>query len=590
MRKSIVMLASLVVVVGTMPAMTRPGNVVEAAEEDEGVQIKPGSALDLLRKEVEKHEMTRVLSAKKAVEANAAAKVRRRRGIDLSDWLKAHYLRNHPEARVVALAAVQDPTEGFPLALESLQSWMLRHQDLRPDAAPKARAAARVGVGPNVRISGANTTPRSESDIRINYGNPNQIISGSNNLGESRQAQFFSSDGGVTWGQTTLPLLPGDSLHSDPTVDWATDGTAWATTIGIDASTTILQMRAYRFNRRRSDLDVRRHLFGRQELCGQAVDVDRPQRDLTVQGQHLRHLAQQPAGLCQPAALERLGPPLQVTGAETTGTAIGGDITTNANGEVFAVWPDTGSRNLFIAKSTDGGATFKGPSAGAGPEALAKTFGSFQISVPAFANRSMLIYASIAAFRNGTRNDVYVSWPDLSGEPGCDTPTSEPAGDVNSPCKSRIWFTRSVNGGATWEAARIVNPLPDASDQFNHRLAVDPQSGTLGIIYYGTGTGTNRTKTNLFFQASVNNGTTWSSVTQVSTAPTDETASPADLLNQYGDYNGLSVAGDVFFPCWTDRRDNESEAIFSAKISVTKDASGARVVILSGAPAKQPGK
>lgn len=242
MRKSIVMLASLVVVVGTMPAMTRPGNVVEAAEEDEGVQIKPGSALDLLRKEVEKHEMTRVLSAKKAVEANAAAKVRRRRGIDLSDWLKAHYLRNHPEARVVALAAVQDPTEGFPLALESLQSWMLRHQDLRPDAAPKARAAARVGIGPNVRISGANTTPRSESDIRINYGNPNQIISGSNNLGESRQAQFFSSDGGVTWGQTTLPLLPGDSLHSDPTVNWATDGTAWATTIGIDASTTILQM------------------------------------------------------------------------------------------------------------------------------------------------------------------------------------------------------------------------------------------------------------------------------------------------------------------------------------------------------------
>lgn len=306
MRKSIVMLASLVVVVGTMPAMTRPGNVVEAAEEDEGVQIKPGSALDLLRKEVEKHEMTRVLSAKKAVEANAAAKVRRRRGIDLSDWLKAHYLRNHPEARVVALAAVQDPTEGFPLALESLQSWMLRHQDLRPDAAPKARAAARVGVGPNVRISGANTTPRSESDIRINYGNPNQIISGSNNLGESRQAQFFSSDGGVTWGQTTLPLLPGDSLHSDPTVNWATDGTAWATTIGIDASTTILQMRLP-VNRRRSDLDVRRHLFGRQELCGQAVDVDRPQRDLTVQGQHLRHLAQQPAGLCQPAALERLG-------------------------------------------------------------------------------------------------------------------------------------------------------------------------------------------------------------------------------------------------------------------------------------------
>src|SRR5262249_9193190 len=152
----------------------------------------------------------------------------------------------HPEARVAALAAPEDPTEGFPLALESLQSWMLQHQDLRPGPAPKAAAAAKVAVGPNVRISGKNTTPRSESDIRVNFGNPKQIISGSTHLGESRQAQFFSGDGGATWGQTTLPLLSGDSLHSDPTVDWTSDGTAWATTIGIDASTTNLQMRSYR--------------------------------------------------------------------------------------------------------------------------------------------------------------------------------------------------------------------------------------------------------------------------------------------------------------------------------------------------------
>lgn len=50
--------------------------------------------------------------------------------------------------------------------------------------------------------------------------------------------------------------------------------------------------------------------------------------------------------------------PLQVSGSETTGTAIGGDIKTNANGDVFAFLPDTGSRNLFVAKSTNGGVSF----------------------------------------------------------------------------------------------------------------------------------------------------------------------------------------------------------------------------------------
>src|SRR5206468_9190589 len=83
--------------------------------------------------------------------------------------------------------------------------------------------------------------------------------------------------------------------------------------------------------------------------------------------------------------------PIQVSGDETTGTAIGSDITTNAAGDVFAVWPDTGSQTLFIVKSIDGGATFRGPHSNAGPEAVARTFGSFQIAVPSFAKRAMLI-------------------------------------------------------------------------------------------------------------------------------------------------------------------------------------------------------
>ena len=86
------------------------------------------------------------------------------------------------------------------------------------------------------RISGASTTSRSEADIRVNYGNTQQIIAASNDIGNSTQAQFFSTDGGTTWGQNTVTLQAGDSFNSDPAVDWTSDGTAWTVTIGINAS------------------------------------------------------------------------------------------------------------------------------------------------------------------------------------------------------------------------------------------------------------------------------------------------------------------------------------------------------------------
>jgi hypothetical protein len=56
---------------------------------------------------------------------------------------------------------------------------------------------------------------------------------------------------------------------------------------------------------------------------------------------------------------------------------------------------------------------------------------------------------------------------------------------------------------------------------------------------------------------------------------TDETTTGADTGNQYGDYNGMSVAKGLFFPSWTDRRDNKAEAIFTAQITVTKNDAGA---------------
>jgi hypothetical protein len=563
MRKLYAM-AAFVVAVGCLSSERGEGRPEPAGS---AVPIQPDSALAHLIAEAKQHPAAMLASASKT---NNGRRIRS----DLPTWLRAHYMRNH--TAVLTAAQAKDPTGGFPLALDTLYAWMLRHQNLQPSP-PSAAVTPVSSVGPNLRISGQQNGPRSESDIRINFNNPLKIIAASNNIENGRQAQFYSANGGTTWGQTTLPLQAGDSTHSDPTVDWTSDGTAWATTIGISAGSTSLQMRSYKSSDGGQHWTFDGTFSGGQSSADkQMVWVDHsatsPHKDTIYAVWHNG----------QPAFLNRRTStgwqaPLQVSGVETTGTAIGSDITTNADGDVFAVWPDTGSQKLFMVKSTSGGVNY------GAPVQVGQTFGSFQIHVPAFAERGALIGVSIAAFKGGGRNDVYASWVDLSGVDGATTPDNEPGTDVNSAFKSRIWFNRSQDGGATWGTPQKVNDLNEKSDQFNQKLVVDPDTGILGIVYYQTGTGADRKKTNLVFQCSANNGTTWSTpATVVTTAMTDETTVNADLGNQYGDYNGLSVAKGVFFPSWTDRRNNEAEEIYTAKITVTKNAAGVLTATVAG--------
>jgi hypothetical protein len=66
-------------------------------------------------------------------------------------------------------------------------------------------------------------------------------------------------------------------------------------------------------------------------------------------------------------------------------------------------------------------------------------------------NRDVLIYASGAAYRTAAENLVYCCWVDLSGDSGC-TSGSGRGSSVTSTCKSRIWFSRSVDDSRMCQA------------------------------------------------------------------------------------------------------------------------------------------
>jgi len=274
------------------------------------------------------------------------------------------------------------------------------------------------------------------------------------------------------------------------------------------------------------------------------------------------------------------GAPIQISGAETTGTAIGCDVKTNSAGDAFVFYPDTGSSRIYYVKSTNGGTSWSAPAT------AAATIDSYDIGVPAFASRRELIYATGGAYKAGTTNNVYVAYNDLTGATGCTAPANEPGTNAASTCKTRIWVARSTNGGTSWTKA-MINNQASLNDQFNPWLAVDETTGRVSVMYYDTVNDSTRKKSDVYYQTSTDGAVTWSTPTKVTTAMTDETAASANLGNQYGDYNGMSGYNNIFLPSWTDRRNNAKEEIWTASISETTVSCPAVSAFVSG-PSSEP--
>ncbi|HSS47410.1 MAG TPA: sialidase family protein, partial [Thermoanaerobaculia bacterium] len=501
MRKLSLLIVVLMLSLFASAAFAAPGPAAWPSIDKQlrQARVQPGSALEALIFDNQDFKMLR------AEEVNDH--------IPVPLWLRIYWRKGHPET----VYSAADPTGGYPHVLKEVYEWMLTHQELRPHSADEPQApgrddddlgviAAKSTVGTNLRTSGAQTSPRSESDIRINYWNPLKIVAACNNISASgQQAQLYSSDGGATWGQSFLPLTGTDAFHSDPAVDWTSDGTAWSTTIGIKGNT--LKMRAYKSTNGGQTWTFDNTFSGTQkntdkELMWVDHSATSAFKDTIYACWHNGNPAfanrrNGPAGAW-------LATPVQVSGSESTGTAIGCDVKTNSAGDAFIFWPTTGNSRIVVAKSTNGGSTWPTRTV------IATTFDTFDIGIPAMASRRALIYVSGGAYKTATVNNVYATWTDQTGVAGCNSPANEPGTNAASACKTRIWFARSTDGGTTWGAPAMINNQASKNDQFNQWMGVDETTGRIAVIYYDTVNDATRKKTDVWYQTSADNGATWS--------------------------------------------------------------------------------
>ena len=476
--------------------------------------------------------------------------------LGIPPWLRVWWRKHHPEGRYAA----GDPTGGYPLVLRDLYEWMLGHQSLDRGASQASTGASTrdANASGEQRISGAQSASRGETAIRVNRWQPRQIVAASKNLppgalpgfsGE-QMAIFYSSDGGASWGQSYLPWAATDIFMGDPAVDWTSDGTAWATVIGVDVSQANLAVRAYRSR----DGGASWTLDGTPSGLQGFNDKDMMWVDHGAASpfQDNVYVIWDIGG--QVMVARRNGPHGSWQAPIAVGSGVGTDVKTNQSGDVFAFLPA-----LEVVKSTDGGASF------GAPVRVATTFTSFQFGVPANDRRKVLVYPAGGAYRTAVRNDVYVAWADLSGEPGCATGSDAPGSNAASPCKSRIFFSRSTDGGSTWSARVKINDPATLNDQFAPWLVVDDATGRISVSYYDTAGDPGRTSVNVYYQSSTDGGQTWTAPFKVTTAATDEAAAGASWF-QFGDYSGMDGYAGTFFPAWTDRRSGGPEEIWTAGV------------------------
>jgi|GEM_PF-3997377 len=371
-----------------------------------------------------------------------------------------------------------------------------------------------------------------ESAIELSPINPDLAVAGAViwPVG-TRQEMFTSSDGGSSW--SPAQSLPQGGALGDPTIAWSSDGQfVYTASLAFDLSTLF---------------------FYRSADNGQSWDdlANEPggdsRREIGVSGSdkeflHVDHSPTSPfkdrvymtwdnfaqGNTMKFARSDDFGNSWQTTSFNSAPPGIAGDLTTDAAGTIYYLYPAFANRTIQLLTSTNGGASFSSA------QTIANTNASFSFNVPSQNTRFVLVYVSADTDRSGGAFDgtVYASWSD-----------EQPDGSG-----AYVQVAYSRDGGNSWEFSEPHSP-DTAPDRYHQWLEVD-DAGNVHVIYYDTVNDPSRTSVHVYHSVSTDGGVTWTSKRLTS----ESSPTPGDGFD-FGDYNGVSITMSQLIAAFADNRD-----------------------------------
>lgn len=224
------------------------------------------------------------------------------------------------------------------------------------------------------------------------------------------------------------------------------------------------------------------------------------------------------------AAVSRDGGQTWTTDEITSGDAqlgwsLSGGGAIDSQGRIFFAWDGytqnggaKGPVNLFVTRSTDGGATWD-------TQVIGVSGAPYPCSNCGFAYLGAQMTVKV-----GSDDSVYLAWNSTT--------------DQTDYAPERIFFARSTDHGATYSARQDVSLAPAGVEHSFPALAVGATTGDVRIAWMDMRTGS----WNVYYRASSDGGATWSPEAQVSSyVPGYSYLTSTGFALPYGDYMSMAV-------------------------------------------------
>ena len=404
-------------------------------------------------------------------------------------------------------------------------------------------------VGTNVAMNqDRGFRAQDETPIAVDPNDPQRLFSGANDYrnGDAQCGVYASSSGGATWNDvgTGTTLGPGTFAAGDPSVAFGPDGAAYSVCIGFDRqdpTTSIyisrstdlqtIQFRGFVIFDLLGGSDATFEYFNDKPFV--VIDT-RPGSPyvgrIYVSWTRFKFNRITGAFVESPIVLSysdnggltwtgpnRVSPP-------TLNFNQGSVPTTGPDGQVYVVWENYQGTKAMVATSLDGGNTFAD---------AVKVDDIYEIPFP-LRNSSYRgnSFPSIAGCSSG---NLYVVWGDHR------------RGNAD------VRFSRSVDGGLTWEPSFIVNSDLSTADHFFPWITSSPDNGLVHVAFLQRDDTPGNSLYNTWLATSTDLGSSFGPQVLVSSGPSDPFFD--GFLGQFiGDYIGVAGIGQDAHPAWTDTR------------------------------------
>ncbi len=442
-------------------------------------------------------------------------------------------------------------------------------QYLSPDAIPQ-----NIQVSHSGWITGAShyVNDFSEVMVYLDPTDPNHLLGCSKFFYQPATYDFYtgvfeSYDGGYTWTELQPPGVETYSMTSDPVTTFDDQGNGYFTLLtrgptGLD----MLKKPAggdwqWPVIVDRTTYTDKQWIMGDQDPQGISPYAGYLYMSWTDVGASRIVFSRSTDGN------QTWSPPLQLASSNVQGSIPG----VAPDGTVYVVF----GRNIFFGptpgtmefvKSTNGGVSFSSPAVAANitaiPWNLPNPFGGVNFRSP----------ASLPALAiSPTNGNLYIAWADYRH------------GD------SDIYFTRSTDGGATWDPPIRLNddPIGNGMDQFQPQVSVAP-SGRVAVMWFDrrlpcpdlpwippSHMGVYNGCIDTFMTRSFDDGQTWVPNIRASAQTWDWTLNlPWTGSDGFiGDYQGIASNNDYDFPFWNatanlGENDENYQEVFVALVPV----------------------